>query len=73
MVLRIGVAAIVKHFGVPEDPRVDRANRHELMEIHLTDDGEVTEPGYTRLRYLPLTTLWRGKSPSTPLAPSSSA
>ena len=33
MASRIEVAPIVEHFGVLEDPRVDRAKRHELLDI----------------------------------------
>ena len=33
MALRIGVVPIAEHFGSLEDPGVDRAKRHELLDI----------------------------------------
>ena len=33
MASRIEVASIVEHFAVLEDPRMDRAKRHELLYI----------------------------------------
>ena len=33
MASRIGVASNVEHFGVLEDPRMDRAKRHEFPDI----------------------------------------
>ena len=32
MASRIEVAPIVEHFGVLEDPRVDRAKRHVIVQ-----------------------------------------